>query len=251
MNDKKHWVTPVGMDMKKMVGIDDSGGWIAMLMMVTSTTSSSLIKIVGLKEGMSHAEGLNRDKGLNPLPIALAGPEQGPTRNVNSYDVEAPEEGIVEGDDAEQVEEVVVTDPFVLRADEGDRVVMVQRSQRKDKVEGLPQYEEGSQAGIGKALAENEIQITDEMQRARLDKGKGIANLDIPQVSEPLLSHAFQHREGGRFGLGGRGGRFGSRGGRHGIDLSVWKEKRKGDEGTSVTKQDTHQVFDKRPKPRN
>ncbi|KAL6964934.1 hypothetical protein U1Q18_035989 [Sarracenia purpurea var. burkii] len=81
-----------------------------------------------------------------------------------------------------------------------------------------------------KVMVENEIQIIDEVQSARVDKGKGIANLeptDKPQVSQSFYPSVFQHQGGGRSGPGGRGGRFGSRGGRHGIDLSVWKEKSK------------------------
>ncbi|KAL6992344.1 hypothetical protein U1Q18_010452, partial [Sarracenia purpurea var. burkii] len=63
-----------------------------------------------------------------------------------------------------------------------------------------------------KVLAENEIQIINEVQRARVDKGKGIANLE--PADKP-------------------------------------QEKSKEDEGIFVTKQDTHQKFDKRPKLRN
>ncbi|KAL6982422.1 hypothetical protein U1Q18_002229 [Sarracenia purpurea var. burkii] len=111
-----------------------------------------------------------------------------------------------------------------------------------------------------KALAENEIQIIDEVQRARADKGKRIANLpgeqafghsDKVQVSQQFISRGLQARGGGRLGSGGRGGMLGGRGGRNGGEFPVWKEKRKEDEGTSVTKRDTHHVFDKRPKPRN
>ncbi|KAL6962472.1 3-hydroxyisobutyryl-CoA hydrolase, partial [Sarracenia purpurea var. burkii] len=66
-----------------------------------------------------------------------------------------------------------------------------------------------------KALVENEIQIIDEVQRARVDKGKGIANLEpgeqvFGQSDKAQFSQQFIPRgRGGRLGPGGRGGRLG------------------------------------------
>ncbi|KAL6997191.1 hypothetical protein U1Q18_007313 [Sarracenia purpurea var. burkii] len=67
-----------------------------------------------------------------------------------------------------------------------------------------------------KSLAEHEIQIIDEVQRARVNKGKGIANLepgehvfgqpDKAQVSQQFFPRGLQVRGGGRLGPGGRGG---------------------------------------------
>ncbi|KAL6977367.1 hypothetical protein U1Q18_026167 [Sarracenia purpurea var. burkii] len=60
---------------------------------------------------------------------------------------------------------------------------------------------------------------------------------DKLHVSQP----PFQHRGGGHAGPRGRGGRFGSMGGRHGVDF--WKEKGKEDEASTMYKQDTYHTW--------
>ncbi|KAL6966765.1 hypothetical protein U1Q18_032558, partial [Sarracenia purpurea var. burkii] len=86
--------------------------------------------------------------GLN-LPSAL-GLEDGSTRCVEALDDEVSEGGVDEVDAAEQEKGESVMDTVVLRADEGDRVLMVERSRRKDELEApLPRNEKRSQEGSG------------------------------------------------------------------------------------------------------
>ncbi|KAL6976467.1 hypothetical protein U1Q18_025255 [Sarracenia purpurea var. burkii] len=109
-------------------------------------------KALRLKEGESRPDVLKRDKGntskvsssalgINPLPSSSAGLEDG---EALTYDDEVPEGGkprtlpspFDEEDDPEQEEEIAAMETFVLRADEGDIVLMVERTRRKDKRRG-------------------------------------------------------------------------------------------------------------------
>ncbi|KAL6991611.1 hypothetical protein U1Q18_009724 [Sarracenia purpurea var. burkii] len=84
--------------------------------------------------------------GINPLPSALAGLEEGSTQNVEALthvdedlkvsklsEARIPPSLFDEEDDAKQDEGEAIMDTFVLRVDEDDRVLMVGKTQQKDK----------------------------------------------------------------------------------------------------------------------
>ncbi|KAL6995645.1 hypothetical protein U1Q18_005780 [Sarracenia purpurea var. burkii] len=88
--------------------------------------------------------------GLKPLSSALVCLEDGSTGCVEALDDEVSEGGVDEVDATEQEKGEVIMNIVVLSADEGDRVLIVERSRQKDELEApLPRNEKRSLEGSG------------------------------------------------------------------------------------------------------
>ncbi|KAL6989402.1 hypothetical protein U1Q18_015150 [Sarracenia purpurea var. burkii] len=164
-------------------------------------------KALRLKEAMSRSEDLNRGKGTTIMvsppslginPSALAVLEEGSTQNVEtlSYDNEALEEGMLdEEDDAEQEEGQVEMDTFVLRAEEGDGFLLIEKSQQR----------------------QSQMPIRDEDSR--------VVKASKINPNPVIISRASQRRDGNHIKYGGQGGKPGGRGNRFGAESGFLKEK--------------------------